>query len=84
MQGIAAHLEFLAVTGGMERTSLSAVKIGQFHLIHCFDYGVIGDANIVEGESPIDGVFQLTFGDARGDPSHFSDTDASTQPYNPG
>ena len=84
VQALAPHLEFLSVARSMKDIGFAAVKIGQFHFIHGADNGVIGGTNIIEREAPVDGVFQLALGDARGNPRHLAHADTTSKAHDPG
>lgn len=81
MEGLATHLELLAIAGSMEPARLTPVAVGQFHRVHRLEYPVIGGADVFQRKAPIDHVLQLVFRQARRNPCHFADTDPTAKPH---
>lgn len=64
-EAVAVNLEFLAVAGRVQRAGIPAIEIGQVHPVHGLDHDIVGGADILEGETPVDRIFKSVFRHAR-------------------
>ena len=64
VQAFAAHLEFLAIAGGVQYPVIFAIDVWQFHLVHGLYHGIVGGADIIERKPPVNSMFKFAFSDA--------------------